>query len=264
MIIDSHIHISYMDKQKTFSEIKKDLFLNMEKNSIRHSIVIPDNVPNPQCADMDNAMAMVKGESRLFMIGTLKISKINEQSLAMIDKLFKEKNIRGFKIFPGHDPVYPTDKRWYDVYDLCVIYDLLLIVHTGINTGDKECAKYNDPKYIVKIAKLFPKLKIIIAHYFWSKLDYCYSMTEGFENIYFDTSAMADKEVLDESGGIGKMREILTKTIKRNSDHVLFGTDWPMCDVRKHIDLINSLDITKEEKNKVFYWNAVKVFKLDI
>jgi predicted TIM-barrel fold metal-dependent hydrolase len=89
-------------------------------------------------------------------------------------------------------------------------------------------------------------------------------MTEGFDNIYFDTSAMADKEVLEESGGIKKMREILTKTIERNPDNVLFGTDWPMCDVEKHIDLINLLDITKVEKNKVFYKNAIKVFKLDI
>ena len=89
-------------------------------------------------------------------------------------------------------------------------------------------------------------------------------MTGGFSNIYFDTSAMADKEVLEESGGIKKMREILTKTIKRNPDNVIFGTDWPMCDVKKHVDLINSLNLTKEEKNKVFYRNAMKVFKLDI
>ncbi len=264
MIIDSHIHISTWISQKSFPGIKKDLFLNMKKNKISYSIVIPDNVPNPQCADMDNVMDLVRGESKLFMVGTLKISKINKQSLARIDNLFKEKIIRGFKIFPGHDPIYPTDKRWYPVYKLCVKYDLPLLIHTGINTGDKECAKYNDPKYIIKIAKAYPKLKIIIAHYFWPKLDYCYSMTEGFNNIYFDTSAMADKEVLEESGGIKKMREILAKTIKRNPDNVLFGTDWPMCDVKKHIDLINSLNITKEEKNKVFYQNAIRVFKLDI
>ncbi len=264
MIIDSHIHISYLNKPKSFLEIKKDLFLNMKKNKISHSVVIPDNVPNPQCADLDNVMELVKGELRLFMIGTLKISKINRQSLAKIDKLFKEKVIRGFKIFPGHDPIYPTDKRWHPVYKLCIKYDFPLIIHTGINTGNRDCAKYNDPKYIIKIVKDYPNLKIIIAHYFWPKLDYCYSMTEGFNNIYFDTSAMADKEVLEESGGIKKMREILIKTIKRNLDNVLFGTDWPMCDVKKHIDLINSLNLTKEEKNKVFYRNAMKVFKLDI
>lgn len=264
MIIDSHIHISYMGKPKSFPEIKKDLFLNMKKNKISHSIVIPDNVPNPQCVDMDNVMDLVRGESKLSMIGTLKISKINKQSLARINKLFIEKIIKGFKIFPGHDPVYPTDKRWYPIYRLCIKYDLPLIIHTGINTGDRDCAKYNDPKYIIKIAKAYPKIKIIIAHYFWPKLDYCYSITEGFNNIYFDTSAMADKEVLKESGGIKKMREVLTKTIKRNPDNVLFGTDWSMCDVKKHVDLINSLKLTKEEKNKVFYRNAIRVFKLNI
>lgn len=262
MIIDSHVHISYTDNPKTFPEIKEELFLNMKENKISHSVVIPDNVPNPQCADMDNVMAIVKGEPGLFMIGTLNISNIDGQSLAMIGELFKEKTIRGFKIFPGHDPVYPTDKRWYPVYELCIKYDFPLIIHTGINSGDRECAKYNDPKYIVEIAKLFPKLKIVIAHYFWPKLDHCYSMTGGFDNIYFDTSALADKEVLDESGGIEKMREILERTVARNPKSVLFGTDWPMCNVSDHIRLINSLAISQNEKEMIFSKNVIGLFQL--
>jgi uncharacterized protein len=262
MIIDSHIHISYLKKKKELSDVKKELLLNMKKNKIGYSIVIPDNAPNPQCADLENVTSLTKNESKLFMLGTLKVSQITNRNLIKIDNLFNKKIIRGFKIFPGHDPVYPTDKRWHPVYNLCVKYDFPMVIHTGINTGDKECAKYNDPKHIIKIAKDYPKLKIIIAHYFWPKLDYCYSMTEGFNNIYFDTSAMADKEVVEESGGIKKIRKILTKTIKRNPDSVLFGTDWPMCDVKKHVDLINSLELTKKEKDKIFYQNAVDLFKL--
>jgi len=262
MIIDSHIHISYLDKKKSFSDIKKDLFLNMKKNKVDYSIVIPDNVPNPQCAGLDEVISLTKDEKRLYAIGTLKITDINKKTLLKIDNLFKEKLIKGFKIFPGHDPIYPTDKRWIPVYKLCIKYDLPLIIHTGINTGNKKCAKYNDPKYIVKIAKQYPKLKIIIAHYFWPKLDYCFESTNNFNNIYFDTSALADSEVIDESGGINKIREILIKTIKRNPESVLFGTDWPMCDLKKHLDLINSLKITKEEKDKIFYKNSIKLFKL--
>lgn len=264
MIIDSHVHISYFKKKKELADVKNELLLSMKKRKIIYSIVIPDNTPNPQCADMETVQDLIKNESNLFMLGTLAVSQINNHNLIKIEGLFKNKTIRGFKIFPGHDPVYPTDKRWHPAYNLCIKYDFPLVIHTGINTGDKECAKYNDPKHIIKIAKTYPKLKIIIAHYFWPKLDYCYSMTEGFNNIYFDTSAMADKEVIEESGGIKKIREILTKTIKRNPDSVLFGTDWSMCDAKKHIDLINSLNITKEEKNKIFLLNSIKLYKLKL
>jgi len=262
MIIDSHVHISYLKKKKELSDVKNELLLNMKKNNISYSVVIPDNAPNPQCADLETVTNLVKNESKLFMIGTLKVSQITNSNLIKIDNLFNKNIIRGFKIFPGHDPVYPTDKRWQPIYKLCIKYNFPLVIHTGASSKNKEHAKYNNPKHIIKVAANYPKLKIIIAHYSWPKLEYCFSVTKGFDNIYFDTSALACRIVLKESGGIKKVRMILTKTIKRNINSVLFGTDWPMCDVKKHVDLINSLELAKKERDKIFYQNAVNLFKL--
>ena len=234
----------------------------MKRNGIDYSIVIPDNLQNSACADLETVISLIKNEPKLYALGALKITEANKANLNKIEKLYKKKIIRGFKIFPGHDPIYPTDKKWYPIYDLCQKYDFPLMVHTGVNTGNEKCAKYNDPKHIVKIAKLYPKLNIIIAHYFWPKLDYCFSVTNGIDNIYFDTSALADPEVVRASGGIRKVREILTKTIKRKNDSVLFGSDWPMCDTKRHVNLIRSLPITKEEKEAILYNNSLKLFKL--
>lgn len=262
MIIDSHTHISYLKRKKQFSKARDDLLASMKKNGIDYSIVIPDNLQNSACANLETVIGLIKNEPKLYALGTLKITEVNKANLNTIEKLYKKKIIRGFKIFPGHDPVYPTDKRWFPVYKLCQKYNFPLMIHTGVNTGNEKCAKYNDPKHIVKIAKLYPKLKIIIAHYFWPKLDYCFSMTNGIDNIYFDTSGLADPEVVGASGGIRKIKEILIKTIKRKSDSVLFGSDWPMCDTKRHISLIHALPITKEEKNGIFYKNSLKLFKL--
>ncbi|MEK7173408.1 MAG: amidohydrolase family protein [Patescibacteria group bacterium] len=262
MIIDSHVHISYFEDNKTLADAKNQLLLEMRKNKIDKAVVIPDNQPNPKCAGLDKAIQLTKNEPKLYVIGTLNILKITDSDLKKIDNLFKQKIIKGFKIFPGHDPIYPTDKRLDKIYKLCIKYELPLIIHTGINTGDTACAKYNDPKHIIKVAKKYLKLKIIIAHYFWPKLDYCYKTTDGFKNIYFDTSGLADPEVVRDSGGIKKIRKILEQTVARNPESVIFGTDWPMCDVKKHIKLIISLKIKKIEKEKIFCSNAQKVFGL--
>lgn len=262
MIIDSHAHISYLKQKKSFPMVKNELLADMRRNRIDYSIVIPDNLHNSACADLDTVIALTKGETRLCVIGTLKITDINKKNIAKIDALFRKKIIRGFKIFPGHDPVYPTDARWHPIYALCQKYNFPLIIHTGINTGDTKCSKYNDPKHIVKVAELYPKLKIVIAHYFWPRLDYCFSCTAGIDTIYFDTSGLADPEVVNASGGIGKIREILTKTIRRRGGSLIFGSDWPICDVKKHIGLIHSLPITEEEKKKVLYKNSLELFQL--
>lgn len=262
MIIDSHVHLSYEKEKKNFSQIKNELILNMKKLNIGYSIIIPDNVLNSKCADFNTVIKITKNEKRLYMLGTLRISDINRSSLSKINNLFENKIIRGFKIFPGHDPIYPTDKRWIPVFKLCLKYNFPLIIHTGINSDNKECAKYNDPKHIVKVARNYPKLKIILSHYFWPKQNYCFSITNGFKNIYFDTSGLADPEITKTSGGIKKIKEVLIKTMKRSSDSVIFGTDWPMCKTELHINLVNSLNITKEERKKVFYKNAKRIFGL--
>lgn len=264
MIIDSHTHLSYLDKNKSkkLSLVKNELILNMKKNKIFCSLVIPDNVPNPQCADLDNLLILIKNDNRLKAIGTLKITAINKINLQKIARLFKHDIIYGFKIFPGHDPIYPTDKRWQPIYHLCLKYNRPLIIHTGVNTNNTQCAKYNDPKHILEVAKNFPQLKIIIAHYFYPRLNYCFKITSGFNNIYFDTSGLADKEVLIACGGRNKIKNILIKTIKRNKSSVIFGTDWPMCDIKQHLNLIKSLAITAAEKEMIFYRNAKTCFGL--
>ncbi|OGY44611.1 MAG: hypothetical protein A3J62_00855 [Candidatus Buchananbacteria bacterium RIFCSPHIGHO2_02_FULL_38_8] len=262
MIIDSHIHISKTSKVGSFDLVKTKLLKEMGLNGITKALVIPDNVPNPQCADLEAVIKLIKNEPKLSMVATLKIEQINKESLKKIEGLFLKKQALGFKIFPGHDPVYPTDKKWLPIFGLCLKYGLPLIIHTGINSNNKSVAKYNDPKHIIKVAKNFKNLNIIIAHYFWPRLDYCFKMTEGFKNIYFDTSALADPEVVSKSDGIKKIREILTKTIKRRVNSVLFGTDWPMCQIKPHIKLINSLPLNQMEKDNIFYRNFLSIFKL--
>lgn len=263
MIIDSHVHISIIAKgDNNFELVKQNLLREMKINKVARAIVIPDNVPNPQCANLDVVIKLIKNEPKLAMIATLKAGQTNNGNLKKLEKLFLKKQALGFKIFPGHDPVYPTDKRWLPVFKLCEKYNLPLIIHTGINSNNQSVAKYNDPSHIVKVAKDFKNLKIIIAHYFWPKLDYCFKITADFNNIYFDTSALADPEIIKESGGIKKIREILTKTIKRRPDSVLFGTDWPIGDIKKHIELINSLSISKQEQRNIFSDNSKNIFKL--
>jgi uncharacterized protein len=130
--------------------------------------------------------------------------------------------------------------------------------------NDNKCSKYNDPKYLVQISKRYPRLKIGIAHFYWPKLDYCYEVTKNNPNIYFDISSMADKEVIKKSGGIEKVVSILKKTVNNRSDKVVFGTDWPMCKIKDHIDIIESLKLKSDIRKKIFYKNSINLYRLQV
>lgn len=260
MIIDSHLHLSINKQNKTFQEAAKALLLNMQKNEIEKVVIIPDNVKKSNCADLDILLEIFADSPNIYLAGSPNPFKELSRDLERLDILLKNKEIVGLKIFPGHDKIYISDKNLIPIFDLCQKHNVPLIIHTGANSGDFEIMKYNDPKMIVEIARERPDLKIIISHYYWPKMDYCYKTTKKLKNIYFDTSALADKEVINSSGGIEKIREIIKKTIFRNSESVIFGTDYPMGKFEEHIKLINSLNISQELKTKIFSKNASNLF----
>jgi len=264
MIIDSHVHISlYNDNAKSLQGAF-DLFLEeMQKNGIGSAIIVPDNIESSDSiVDLDKAIELIGERKNLFLLGSPQIIQRGSSELEKYQKLLEEGKIKGLKFFPGHDPYYPTDERCLPYYELCQNFDVPVLFHTGENSGDSECAKWNDPKYIVEVAKKYPKLKVIITHYYWPKMDYCYEITKDISNIYFETAAMADEEVVEKSGGIEKVRKILKKTISDRPDKVIFGTDWPMCKIDEHIKLVESLNFGEEIEWKVLGENVKRIYKL--
>jgi hypothetical protein len=266
MIIDSHVHISlYNYNTKSLQEAFTAFLQEMEKNGISGAIIIPDNIEgSDSIADLDKAIELIGEHKNLFLLGSPQIIQRGSSELEKYRRLLEEGKIKGIKFFPGHDPYYPTDERCLPYYELCQKLDVPVLFHTGENSGDSECAKWNDPKYIVEIAKKYPKLKVIITHYYWPKMDYCYEITKDVPNIYFETAAMADAEVVEKSGGIEKVKEILQKTIADRPDKVIFGTDWPMCKIEEHIELIKSLGLEKNIEKKIFSGNTRSLYKLSV
>lgn len=266
MIIDAHVHIStYTGISSTLELAMKKLEEEMSENNIEYAIIIPDNIENDEnIADLAKAQELIKSKKNFFLLGSPQIMQRGSSEVIKYKELIESKAIFGLKFFPGHDPYYPTDERCLPYYELCQRLNVPVIFHTGENSANAEVSKYNDPKYIVEIAKKYPQLKIIITHYFWPKLDYCYEITRNISNIYFELAATGDEEVLEKSGGIEKMKEILSKTIKDRPDKVIFGTDWPMCSIKNHIELVRSLNLSKEIEEEIFSKNAIKLYQLPI
>ncbi|MDO8571040.1 MAG: amidohydrolase family protein [Candidatus Daviesbacteria bacterium] len=266
MIIDSHVHLSIYEKQAiSLQDALDELLEEMRRNNVSYAIIIPDNIENDaKIADLDSAISLIKGKNNLFLLGSPQIIQRGSSEANRYKKLFIQGTIKGIKFFPGHDPYYPTDERCLSYFEMCQNLGIPVIFHTGENSNNPELSKYNDPKYIVEVAKKYPNLKVVITHYYWPRIEYCYEVTKNILNIYFELAGTADDEVLEKSGGIEKMREVLLKTVKDRPDQVIFGTDYPMCSIKKHIELVRSLNLSEDIKEKVFSGNAINLYKLSI
>ena len=263
MIIDIHIHLPVISETRTYEQAKDLTLDDMKKDLVNYAILIPDNIPDSVIGDVPTCLKLVEDTPELFLLGTIDLENQRGEWIKELEKMTIQNQIVGMKIFPGHDPIYPTDPRLDPVYELCQENNTPMVIHTGYNPGHPEAAKYNDPKHIVEIAERYPDLKIVIAHFFWPEVDYCYELTHSYPNIYHDTSGLADQEVI-EATGAERIDAVLIKTLEEDPGKVMFGTDYAMCSRQDHIELINRLPVTEEVRDGVFWRNAVKVFNLPV
>ena len=263
MIIDAHIHLPVITGERTYEQAKELCLADLEKDQTDYAILIPDNIPDSVIGDVPTCLQLVQDTPELFLMGTIDIENQGAEWVKELAALIEQKQIVGMKIFPGHDPIYPTDRRLDPVYELCQTKDIPMVIHTGANPGKPEVAKYNDPKHIVEVIARFPQLKIVIAHLFWPEVEYCFEMTHQYPNIYFDTSGLADAELI-EATGLDKIQTVLLKILQNNPQRVLFGTDYAMCNRQDHIDMINNLPVSEEVKEAIFWRNANDLFNLQI
>ena len=72
----------------------------------------------------------------------------------------------------------------------------------------------------------------------------------GVENLYFDTSF-----------GYGQMTKDAAQRIieTHGADNMLFGTDLPWHTANMEMRLLDSLDLSREDREKILYKNAKKL-----
>jgi predicted TIM-barrel fold metal-dependent hydrolase len=180
------------------------------------------------------------------------------------EALLEDGTIHGLKFFPGHEAYYPTDARCVPFFAACEQLNLPVVFHTGANSGDPKAARYNDPEYFRDLAERYPSLNIVITHYFWPRIQEGYEITRDVPNIHFEIAAMANPGVIRASGGIGLVRDTLARTIDDRPTQVMFGSDWPMCRIQDHLDLLKALSLDPAIQQMVLGRNAANLYRLPI
>jgi len=247
MIIDAHVHLSLYDgNANSLADSKTVLLDEMRRRGIDRAIVIPDSQEaRYDIAGFETARTLIDDADPLDLLGSPDILDDRVQDFDRYEILLADRTIHGLKFFPGHEPYYPTDSRCLPYYEIGQRQRLPVVFHTGENPENRDAARFNDPKYIAEVTERFPALSVVITHYFWPRIEYCYEVTKDVPNIDFELAGTADGAVVRASGGIGAMRDVLGRMIQDHPSQVMLGTDWPMCNIQGHLDLVDSLGLNQ-------------------
>jgi len=133
---------------------------------------------------------------------------------------FPELGLKGIKIQPNAQRVFPGDPRLMRIYERAYELNLIVVFHAG----DEESGfkgEFSQPEHFVPVLERFPYMTVVLSHLggfrTWDKLD----KVLGYPNVWYDTAHipgnLADSEVARLVDKIGSAR-------------VIFGSDFPFAD----------------------------------
>ena len=155
---------------------------------------------------------------------------------------------KGVKLHPDFQKFY-IDEESAEKFYRAVGDRMPILFHTG-----DDRYEYSKPIRLARMAKKYPKVNFIAAHFggylCWADVD-CYV---GLDNVYFDTcsslpfiSPKKAKEIINLLG----------------YEKFFFGTDFPMWDASEEIERFNKINLTETQRECIFAKNIKKLLKID-
>lgn len=179
---------------------------------------------------------------------------------AYAKELIKNPRVKGFKFHPPDQGFYPSDRRYYGIWEVLQAGSKPVMFHVGFtvlgaNTdgGSGIGLDYGRPIHLDTVAKDFPRMKIIAAHPGWPWEEELIGIVTHKKNVYVDTSGYLAEQ----------LPEMFLRAIRgRLQDKALFGTDFPYVDLEKALRSFDKLDFKDTTKEKILLSNAKTLFEL--
>jgi len=215
-----------------------------KRNSNEHVIDLANNYPN--------AFAGI--------LASLDTSAPNLDEVSRYaQELLQNPSVKGFKFHPPDQGFYPSDKRYYGIWEVLQAGAKPVMFHVGFtvlgaNTdgGSGIGLDYGRPIHLDTLARDFPRMKIIAAHPGWPWQEELIGILTHKKNVYVDTSGYLAEQ----------LPEVFLRAIRgRLQDKALFGTDFPYVDLAQALASFEKLGLKDGVKEKIFFGNAKALFK---
>lgn len=154
--------------------------------------------------------------------------------------------LHGVKLHPDFQKFNVDSNEAYKLFE-CIEGRLPVLIHIG-----DYRTQYSKPKRLARVLDDFPKLDVIAAHFGgWSEWDQGEKYLAG-KRLWVDTSSSLFAITPE------RAKELICAY---GVDNVLFGTDYPMWDPKEELERFNKIDLTDEEREKIFHINLENLLK---
>ena len=224
------------------------LISEMDKDGVDLSVVLSIATNPKQQTNVNNFAMEINQNDRIVAFGS--VHPDAPDALEELERI-KAAGLKGVKLHPEYQQFYVDDPRMFPIYRKISQLGLITVFHAGHDYGffpPYHCM----PGNLRQAIKWFDT-PVVAAH--WGGEGCGMEVLDKLcgENLWFDLSF-----------GYAAMPKPIAQAIidKHGPDKLLFGSDIPWHRPEWELRLLNSLDISEEDREKILFRNAMKLLNL--
>jgi predicted TIM-barrel fold metal-dependent hydrolase len=200
----------------------------------------------------EQVRAFCQGRKRLIPFCDLNPHQFSDLAGELRRKV-EDEGFRGVKLYPTYQHYYLNNTMMYPLYQAAQDLGVPVLIHTGSSVFKGSRIKYGDPLHLDDVATEFPDLNLVMAHSgrgFW--YDRAFFLSRLHAHVYMELSGLPPLKLLT-----------YFPELARNTDKVIFGSDWPAVPrIKGNMDAIGALDLPAEGVENILGGNAARILGL--
>jgi len=244
------------------TQAMQDLLDEMDEASITWGVIMGRQSAPPHGAVPNDEITKAIDEHPQRFVGFAGIDlRQIERGVVEIERTSKIKGYVGASIEPGatFEAMYADDRRLYPLYEKCQELDVpMSITLSGyLASMVGHDLSYGSPTPVFRVAKDFPKLKIIVSHAAWPNIMPMMEVAFIRENVYVSPDLYMNG--INTPGA----HEYIKAAKFFLGDRLLFGTAYPSRPLKESVDAFLEWDLSAELQEKILYRNAARLLRIE-
>lgn len=265
MLIDCHTHLNRYGHTEgaTLQQRYEALRREMELNGVDYALVLSSYLVNEERPGVHELLDVIGDDPYLGLVAAVSYNNYRAKDIADLRVLLESKRVKGLKLYPGYEPFYVHDRRMNVVYELAGEFGVPVMIHTGDTYDPKGRIKYSHPIEVDEVAVDFRDVTFVICHLGSPWVTDAMEVMYKNDNVVADVSGLTlgDFEERFEQFMLSQLREVVA--FAGDPTKLLYGTDWPICNMASYKKFVRNLGLTDAENELVFWRNTARIFKLD-
>ena len=268
--IDVHVHLSRWWQELEHTAYRREidysvggLLAEMDRNRIGFALAIQlRHPPTPEEGLAEGRRSLAASGGRLLPVATVDPTK-GPRAVAHAIRCWEREPLTAIKLFPGYRPFYPHDRRLGPVYEYAHRRGLPVMIHQGDTLDRRGLIKFARPIEVDEVAVAYPDVRFVLCHLGNPWIEEATELVYKNENVYADTSGLlAHPSAPHFRRMVERCRTLISGVIDTigSVDRILYGSDWPLEELRVAAGLIEDLDLPAADREAILGGNARRLF----